>query len=104
MKKTAILELVFSQHIPRGTVIVHPNVGFDLGLMTKTHDVQWCTGLDARSFLSGGSADSEPVEVDLRNECPPGQAQFNFRYVKHAGGKTRGVLFFDGSRLYLHVV
>lgn len=104
MKKTSVLELVYSHHISKDLLIMHPNIGFELGLLTKTHAVLWCTGVDTQEFLQGKSAPGEPIQVDLRNECPPSQLQMNERYSRILGDKTKAVIFFDGQQVFIHTV
>ncbi len=68
MKHTSALELVFTHHQARDVIIMHPNAGFEIDMMTKSHPVNWSTGLDARDFLVGKEGSVQPLRVDLLNE------------------------------------
>ena len=104
MKKTAVLEIIYSQHLPTETLIMHPNEGFDIGLMTKSHALQWCTNLAVQDFLQGQAGDARPIQVSLLNECPPKQIQMNIQHGKQIGMPKKAVMLFDGQRVFLHSV
>lgn len=102
MKKTAVLQVVYSQHIPRNVLIMHPNDGFDIGMMTTSYQVEWCTNIDARSFLTGASGTCNAMRVDLLNECPHLQLQMNVAHGREISMAEKAVLFYDGSRVFIH--
>ena len=104
MKKSIVLELAYSHHIPNHLLIMHPNIGFDLGLMTKTHQVALCTGMEAKEFLQGCTNQGEDIQIDLRNDCPEAQLLLHASYHKSFGDKPKAVLFFDGDHIFIHTV
>lgn len=104
MKKTVVLQVIYSQHIPRNVLIMHPNDGFDIGMMTCSYQVEWCTDVDARSFLTGSNGSMAPSRVDLLNECPHQQLQMNVYHGKDIGMAEKAVLFYDGKRVFVHNV
>jgi len=104
MKQTSVLDVVYSQHIPRDRLIIHPNAGFDLGMMNTCHQVQWCSGVEAKEFLLGKAVSGEEIQVNLRNDCPPAQLQVHIRHRQILGGKPKAVIFCDGNRIFIHSV
>jgi len=104
VKKTSVLNIKYSQHIEKDVFIMHPNEGFDLGLMTKHHAVSWSTKVSAKDFLAGQQGASIPVNIDLRNECPHSQLHMNIHTGEAINLIDKAVLLFDGTRIYLHQV
>ena len=104
VKKTGTLKTAPSQHLPRGHVGLHPNDGFDLGLMTKSHHVDWCTELEGADFLKGASGTILSAKIELLNQCPHHTLQLNIHEWKQAGAPEYVVLLFDGKRMFLHAV
>lgn len=104
VKKTGALKVAASQHLPAGHVGLHPNDGFDLGLMTKAHPVQWCVGIGAEDFLRGGTGQPLAARIELLNQCPHNTIQLNMQQWRAIGSPEQVVLLLDGVRMYLHVL
>lgn len=102
MKKTTLMKVIYSQAVPRGQLIMHPNEGFDLGLVTLRHSLTWCTNLKAEEFLQGQSGTASPVQIELLNECPKNSIQINASVWERLGMPDQAVVFSDGERIFLH--
>jgi len=102
MKKTVSLQVAVSTAIERVHLVLHPNEGFDLGLMRVAHPVRLCHHLKVEDFLRGESGQSDMVSVDLLNECPPKTLLVGVALHRLLGGPTKAVLLFDGQRLFVH--
>ena len=100
MKKTGTLQVSPSTHIPQGRVILHPNEGFDLGLMRVKHPVQLCTDIGVQEYLKGMNGTAEDLQVELLNDCPPQTLQLNQTHWKGMGSPPRAVVLLDGVRLF----
>jgi len=83
---------------------MHPNEGFEIGLMTKTHTALWCTNLSAQDFLQGKHGQEMAAKIDLINECPHKQVQMHISHAKEIGEAQQAVLLWDGKRLFVHAV
>lgn len=101
MKKTVPLTVASSQHFPFGRFAIHPNEGFDLGMMTRTYPVQWCTDVSLTDFVNGSAGTTNEVNVELLNECPPRTLQMNVNQWKKIGMPPHVVIIYDGNRLYI---
>ncbi len=101
MKKTSALKVSPSLHIPKGKVILHPNEGFDLGLMRVTHPVNWCSGVDVQAFLKGEDGTPRELVVDLLNECPRETLQMSQSQWQGLGSPPKAVVLIDGQRLFI---
>ncbi|MEI8094146.1 MAG: hypothetical protein WCG80_08045 [Spirochaetales bacterium] len=101
MKKTLTLQVSASQHIPKGKLILHPNDGFDLGLMRVKHEVQLCGEISVQDYLKGESGTRSPAEVDILNECPHQTLQLGASHWKLLGCPPKAVVFYDGERLFI---
>jgi hypothetical protein len=104
MKKTGTLAIETLAAMPHATLRLHPNVGFELGMMMTRHPVQWIVQGTLQAFLQGHA--SNPVEgaVELLNECPQETLQMALGDWKNIGMPHQAVLLFDGERLFLHPV
>lgn len=101
MKKTVPLSIASSERIPCGHFAIHPNEGFDLGMMTRSYAVQWCTELSLNDFIKGISGSTSEILVDLLNECPRETLQMNLSHWKKIGMPEKAIVIYDGNRLYV---
>ncbi len=101
MKKTSALKVSPSLHIPKGKVILHPNEGFDLGLMRVNHPVQWCAEVGVQEFLKGQDGNRRDLQVDLLNECPRETLQMSQSQWVGLGSPPKAVVLIDGERLFI---
>ena len=101
VKKTASLKVAASLHIASGLVSLHPNDGFDLGLMTKSHEVEWCTGILPQDFLDGKRGQVLSVKMQLLNDCPHQTLRMNMHQWKNMGSPEQVVMLLDGCRMFM---
>ena len=102
MKKTTALKVSVSTSVDRVHLVMHPNDGFDLGLMRIAHPVRLCREIGVEDYLKGSNGVSEDVSVSLLNECPPETLLMGTALFKLLGEPAKAVVLFDGQRLYLH--
>jgi len=102
MKRTGSLKVSVSTAVDRVHLVMHPNEGFDLGLMRIAHPVQLCRGIPVEDYLKGSDGVSEPVSVSLLNECPKETILLGTALYKLLGEPAKAVVLFDGTRLFLH--
>ena len=102
MKKTGSLKISVSTDVDRTHVVMHPNEGFDLGLMRIAHPVELCRGIGIEDYLKGLSGVSEPIAVSLLNECPKETVLLGPALHRLLGEPEKGVVLFDGQRLFVH--
>ncbi len=55
----------------QNTIIIHPNDGFDLGMMTLEYEVDIYWNADEQAFAAG-SIKAEKGKIILKNQCPQG--------------------------------
>lgn len=103
MKKTGPLRVSGSTAIQAGRFHIHPNEGFDLGLMTTAYRVNLVTGVDLQHFAQG-EGETQPATVWLLNECPQQTLQLNFKQWEIFGKPEKAMLLYEGDRLYLQRV
>jgi hypothetical protein len=102
MKKTGSLKVSVSTAVDRVHLVMHPNEGFDLGLMRIAHPVQLCRDIAVEDYLKGGEGVCETVSVSLLNDCPHETILLGTALFKLLGEPTKAVVLFDGQRLFLH--
>lgn len=104
MKKTVPLSLRPSAGITEDTLAIHPNEGFDLGMMMTAYRVQFSFGPSANDFAQGQDGESCPMEVQLRNQCPLQTIEINQKFWQKLGKPRRAILHYDGRRLLLETL
>lgn len=82
-RSTSPLKVLCHSGLPENRFNIHPNDGFDLGMMTTHYSVE----------LEGGS----PAEVWLLNDCPQSCIQLNTKYWERLGKPANAVLRYDGK-------
>jgi len=102
MKKTGSLKVSLASGMGRDHLVMHPNDGFDLGLMRVEHPVQLCVNESLESYLKGEVGDTEEVRIGLLNECPVATILVGAALHRRLGDPSRAVVLFDGQRLYVH--
>ena len=102
MKKTGSLKVSVSTAVGREHLVMHPNEGFDLGLMRVGHPLRLCRNLGLEDYLKGGEGEVVLVQLDLLNECPKETILVGTGLHQLLGEPHRAVVLYDGSRLFLH--
>jgi hypothetical protein len=98
MKETDALQVLGDFSFDEKTVNIHPNDGFDLGLMMSSHVVEMYTGITPDELPS---ADSTGIygKINLKNECKMGTVELSLKSVERMGGPKQVKLFYqDGDR------
>ncbi|WP_455382733.1 hypothetical protein [Salinispira pacifica] len=100
MKKTNDLSVrgTFSQTEDR--VIIHPNDGYDLGLMTTDHPVHIFYGCSLDDF-SAERVSSLSGSVQLKNECPMGTVELSLRAAERLRKPRNVRLYYHDGRLLI---
>ncbi len=100
MKQSEPLSVMGDYSFDDKTINIHPNDGFDLGLMTTQHVVHICTGCSYDEFVSGTANATEGV-IHLKNECRANTVELSSRTVERLGKPRKIVLVLQDGRLLL---
>jgi hypothetical protein len=99
-KQTAELSVLGDFSFDEKTINIHPNDGYDIGLMTSSHVVRIFAGCTPQEFADGTGAHVFGT-LFLKNECRMGTVEMS---LKTAGklGRTRKarLLLEDGTDSY----
>jgi hypothetical protein len=87
MKSTATLRALCQPSLKPNQLSIHPNEGFDLGMMTTGYDVD----------LDGAG----PTFIKLLNECPKESVELPPGLFAQLGKPTKAVLKYDGAKLFI---
>ncbi|HUX39211.1 MAG TPA: hypothetical protein VMV44_15025 [Rectinemataceae bacterium] len=87
MKRTSALRTLCRPGLGADQLSIHPNDGFDLGMMTTVYAVE----------IEGAG----PAHVKLVNECPRDCMELSQRLYEKFGKPSHAVLRYDGNRLYI---
>lgn len=102
MKKTGSLKVSVSASVDKEHLVMHPNDGFDLGLMRVEHPVQLCLNVCLEDYLKGCDGASGMVNLALRNECPRETLLVGKVLYRLLGEPVKAVVLYDGNRLFVH--
>lgn len=98
MSSTAPLTVLGDYSIDEKTIIIHPNDGFDLGLMTTEHVVRIHVG-DARDPDSLPESAFGYGKIQLKNEVRNGHVEMGIKRAEQLGGAKKAIVhFFKGER------
>jgi hypothetical protein len=98
MKKTSLLTVYTDIGIPKNSVVIHPNDGFDLGLTNKTKSC--ALFLSARET---GDFEKTPYVqgcIVLDNNCSSGTVNINDKIWKTIGKPQKAVLACKGNSVF----
>jgi len=87
MKSTSALRALCRADLGPNQLSIHPNDGFDLGLMTTGYEVE----------LEG----SVHAQLRLRNDCPKASVELPLRLYESLGKPSMAVLRYDGTKLFI---
>ena len=87
MKSTSTLRALCATSLKPNQLSIHPNDGFDLGMMTTGYDVE----------LDGAG----PAQIKLQNECPPDCLQLPPSLFEKFGKPRQAVVKYDGTKLFI---
>jgi hypothetical protein len=82
------------------TVIIHPNDGFDLGLMTVSYDVDIYYNISEED-LAAGKGTPLSGKIELKNECTNGTAILSMKSVEKMGKPKNVFLCYDSGKLLI---
>ena len=102
MKKTGSLKVSVSATVDKAHLVMHPNEGFDLGLMRVAHPVSLCCTMGIEDYLRGVGGATEQVNLQLLNECPKETIIIGTTLYRILGEPHKAVILYDGQRLYIH--
>jgi hypothetical protein len=93
VKSTGVLTILGDISIDEKTLRIHPNDGFDLGLMTTEYPVRLHFGdeTDASRVPAGRFLDGT---IQLRNEVRPGNLELGLKAAARLGNCRRAVLHY----------
>lgn len=100
MKKTSTLS-VYGQTGQKSTqIVIHPNDGFDLGLMSLQYSANIYSNASVDEFKSGRTQ-SFPGSIILENNCRPGTIELGIKYWKELGKPDSVTLYYDDGKLLI---
>jgi hypothetical protein len=102
MKKTGSLKVSVSTAVDREHLVMHPNDGFDLGLMRVEHPVRLCRKVGLEDYLKGDEGEVDLVNLALKNECPRQTILVGTAMFQLLGEPSKAVILYDGQRLFVH--
>ena len=103
MKQTGVLRTIsdFSQRDDR--ILVNPNEGFELGVITSYHPVRIFLAASASEFKAGNGPQMKGLLM-LESRCKPGTVELGTRSWERLGKPAAVVLLLDEDKLLVGAV
>jgi hypothetical protein len=98
MKHTKLLEVLVDYKFKEGQMVIHPNAGFDLGLMSTSYPVEVYTNVNLDHFKSESGILGE---ISLKNECKKGTIEISKHNWKKMGEPEKVMLFYENKKLLM---
>lgn len=100
MKHTAELAVLGDYSFDEKTINIHPNDGYDIGLMTSSYVVKIYAGCTPEEFGDGTAAHTFGT-IYLNNECRVGTVEMSLRTAEKLGKSRKARLMLtDGEDDY----
>ena len=100
MKNTGKLAVMGDYTMKEGSVVIHPNDGFDLGLMTTDYPVYIYTNTSIDDFKAG-NGNKIGGSISLKNECRVGTVEINLKVWENMGKPKYVMLCYEDSKLLI---
>ena len=94
MKKTGPLSALGDYSFDEKTINIHPNDGYDLGMMTSSYVVRIFPGATEAEF-AGGEGKSVYGTIHLKNECRVGSVEMSLKVLERLGKPKQVTLAYD---------
>lgn len=100
MKQTSGLQPIGDIRMDANQIVINPNDGYDLGLMSTAYPIKLHTDVTLDQFQNGEgySGDGKILQA---NECKLGTVELNAQFLKKIGKPSKLVLCYDDGRLLL---
>lgn len=82
-------------------LVIHPNDGFDLGLMSLDYDINIITDTSPSDF-EAGEGNTTPGHIHLENNCRMGTIELGTKYWKALGSPEKIKLYYNEGKMLLH--
>jgi hypothetical protein len=100
MKSTERLSVMGDFTLSRDLILIHPNDGYDLGLLARETPVLIYACESAEEFLSG-TARSIPGTLVLENSCTLSTVIMNLAWWHELGKPREVTLGYEGEKLLI---
>jgi hypothetical protein len=100
MKSTGMLTSMGDSGLGRHIIVLHPNDGYDLGLLAMHNKVEIVSGQCMDDFTDGAGKGVHGTLL-LKNECTPATVRMNLALWSDIGKPRRVALSFEKDRLFI---
>jgi hypothetical protein len=99
MKEISNLNIITKFSLKNG-ICIHPNDGFEIGLMNHSYDVNLFFNIDMNLF-SSGKGENFKVKIFLLNECKMGTIEIPNNFFVKLGKPNKVILSIEGNNILL---
>ena len=100
MKRSELLKVIPDTGFAPGKLVMHPNEGYDLGLMRQSHDIEVCINQPLEAF-SKGSCPHISGSLFLENECRHGVVEMSKKQWTEMGRPDQVLVVHNDGRILL---
>jgi len=99
MKSTVPLNVKTNLYI-KDEIMIHPNEGFEIGLMNTSQNVRLFVNTNVEVFNTG-EKDYIIANLVLSNDCKHGEIILSHRFWKRIGTPPKLKLYYDNNKVLL---
>lgn len=100
MKRTQPLKVKVDSSFPMGKVVIHPNAGFDLGLMQTHYPAKVYMNIPLADFQQE-ACDPIQGQIYLENACRKGYTELSQKCWESMGKPDKVLLVYDTNKMLL---
>jgi hypothetical protein len=101
MKRTSPLRVLGDATFDDGRIVIHPNAGADLGLMTAQHQIRVFFNSPIQDFVD---MKGYPIHgtIQLSNNCKPDTIEMSLKKWTDMGRPKQALLIYDNHKLLIY--
>ncbi|WP_028972795.1 hypothetical protein [Spirochaeta cellobiosiphila] len=103
MRRTSPLDIRLDTTLPQNKIVIHPNEGFDLGLMKDSYSIHIFTNMKLQDFIDA-EKDCAEGSIDLLNECPHETVRVGSKLYNQMNQPDRALLVLQDEKILIATV
>ena len=100
MKNTGALSTIADTSVPYNKIVINPNDGYDLDLLSKDYLIKAYAGVSLDDFATGEGM-VFVGSVVLENSCKLGTVVLNRKTLEQIGRPSKVALYYEDGRLLI---
>ena len=99
MRNSKLLNVETNLYV-KNDIIIHPNEGYDLGLLSQTTPVKIFANTSVDVFKSEDENSIDGIVI-LKNDCRQGNIQLSKKYWNLIGKPEKVILYYENNKILI---